>query len=562
MSCQGLSCTCHSCLGLPVFEEEQPNRLAPLTDSQRTFQSERATEQTNSAFSDFVLPGNILETAWNMPAKPTKSNVSCPTRRVRLRTRPFLPSKPAWIALYAAVTCCGAVFAVWPLVAGHSSLPTLYQPHGWFLRHHLLLVLLEVIFAILALIITRLPALEGSYATREASAELFLILQSSLLSGLVLHEFLSFRLISRRVPTASTVEILMAAGSILLCLLLRRRHRGVGLLGNIAPRNVLIAGVDPIGWELRDYLGSLPNSSFRFAGFVTLDDDLDVLSSPEKVDVVGDIHDVMALAKSMFVDDIIFSRRPATPNTLSEVVEQASSVGIDVRLIPSFSEPLGNRLDVQYIGDLPTIIIEQRTDRSASLLFKRTSDVVIASIGIVVIFPFCLIIAIAIKLQTVGPLFYISKRVGYKGRVFDCYKFRTMIENAASMHSQIAHLNERDGVLFKIAADPRITEVGLFLRKYSLDELPQLWNVLKGDMSLVGPRPSISSEVAQYKTTHLQRLDVIPGITGLWQIEARHDPSFARYISLDLEYVSKWSVWFDLKILFLTLNAVLTGTGT
>jgi len=137
-----------------------------------------------------------------------------------------------------------------------------------------------------------------------------------------------------------------------------------------------------------------------------------------------------------------------------------------------------------------------------------------------------------------------------------------MIENAASMHSQIAHLNERDGVLFKIAADPRITEVGLFLRKYSLDELPQLWNVLKGDMSLVGPRPSISSEVAQYKTTHLQRLDVIPGITGLWQIEARHDPSFARYISLDLEYVSKWSVWFDLKILFLTLNAVLTGTGT
>jgi len=517
MSCQGLSSTCHRCPETCASGKEQPNYLAP---------------------------------------------VLYPDRRVLLRTRSFLPPKTAWITVYVAITCCSAVFVVWPLVAGHSSLSTLYQSDGWFVRYHFLLVLLEVVFATLVLIITRLPALQGSYATREATAELFLILQSSLLSGLVLHGFLSFRVISSQVPPTSVGEILMAAGSILLCLLLRRRHRGVGLLGNIAQRNVLIAGVDSIGWEVRDYLGSLPNSSFRFAGFITLDEDSDVLSLAEREGVVGDIENVMVLAKSMFVDDIIFSRRPTTPNTLSRIVEQTSSVGIDVRLIPGFSEPIENRSDVQYIGDLPTIVIEQRTDRSVSLLVKRTSDVIIASIGLAVIFPLCLIIAIAIKLQTVGPLFYISKRVGYKGRIFDCYKFRTMIENAASMHSRIAHLNERDGILFKIAADPRITEVGLFLRKYSLDELPQLWNVLKGDMSLVGPRPSISSEVAQYKTTHLQRLDVTPGITGLWQVEARHDPSFARYISLDLEYVSKWSVWFDLKILFLTVNAVLTGTGT
>jgi exopolysaccharide biosynthesis polyprenyl glycosylphosphotransferase len=471
----------------------------------------------NSAFSNFVQPDDTVQ-----------SNVPSQNKRVRLRTRPFLPSKITWIALYIAITSCGAAFVVWPLLARHICLSTLHQPYGWFFRHYFMLILLEVILATLTLIITRVPVLQGSYATREATAELFLILQSSLLSGLVLYEFLSVRFISKRVPAASTVEILITAGSILLCLLLRRRHQGVGLLGNIARRNVLIAGVDPIGWELRDYLRSLPNSLFCFSGFVTLDDDLDVLSSSEKEDVVGEIHEVMALAKSMFVDEIIFSRRPVTPNTLSKVVEQASSLGIDVRLIPSFSEPIGDRLEVQYIGDLPTIIIEPKTDRSASLSVKRTSDVIIASIGIVAILPLCLIIAIAIKLQTVGPLFYTSKRVGYKGKIFDCYKFRTMIENAASMHSQVAHLNERDGILFKIAADPRITEVGLFLRKYSLDELPQLWNVLKGDMSLVGPRPSISSEVAQYKTTHLQRLDVVPGITGLWQVEARHDPPFAR----------------------------------
>jgi exopolysaccharide biosynthesis polyprenyl glycosylphosphotransferase len=464
--------------------------------------------------------------------------------------------------LYIAITSCGAVFVVWPLLIRHTSFFSLLRPYNWLLRNHYPFVLFEVVFTALVLIVTRLSVLKGCYATREASAELFLILQSALLTGLLLHGFLSFSVIPSRALFTSAPEMLLTSGSILLCLLLRRRHRGIGLLGNIAQRNVLIAGADPVGWELRDYLNSLPNSSFHFVGFVALEEDLDVLSLSEREDIVGDVQGVMSLAKSMFVDDIIFSRRPTTPNTLSKVVEQASSVGIDVRLIPSFSEPLGSRFDVQYIGDLPTIVIKQRTDRSISLWVKRTSDIVIAGIVVVAILPLCLIIAIAIKLQTVGPLFYVSKRVGYKGKIFNCYKFRTMVENAASMHSQIAHLNERDGILFKIAADPRVTEVGFFLRKYSLDELPQLWNVLKGDMSLVGPRPSISSEVAQYKTTHLQRLDVVPGITGLWQIEARHDPSFSRYISLDLEYVSKWSVWFDLKILFLTLNAVLTGTGT
>jgi lipopolysaccharide/colanic/teichoic acid biosynthesis glycosyltransferase len=176
--------------------------------------------------------------------------------------------------------------------------------------------------------------------------------------------------------------------------------------------------------------------------------------------------------------------------------------------------------------------------------------------------PFLLIVATAIKLQSPGPVFYLSKRVGYKGRVFTCFKFRTMVQNAAAMQAQIAHLNERNDILFKIAKDPRVTSLGAFLRKYSLDELPQLWNVLRGDMSLVGPRPSITSEVAQYKTAHLRRLDVVPGITGLWQVEARQDPSFESYIKLDSSYVNNWSLWLDIKILFRTVSAVITGSGT
>jgi lipopolysaccharide/colanic/teichoic acid biosynthesis glycosyltransferase len=137
-----------------------------------------------------------------------------------------------------------------------------------------------------------------------------------------------------------------------------------------------------------------------------------------------------------------------------------------------------------------------------------------------------------------------------------------MVQDADKRKAELAHMNERDGVLFKIANDPRITRVGTWLRKYSLDELPQFYNVLKGDMSLVGPRPPVASEVEQYDLAHLRRLNVLPGITGLWQVEARQDPSFDSYISLDTAYVENWSFWLDLKILARTVGVVLNGTGT
>jgi lipopolysaccharide/colanic/teichoic acid biosynthesis glycosyltransferase len=159
-------------------------------------------------------------------------------------------------------------------------------------------------------------------------------------------------------------------------------------------------------------------------------------------------------------------------------------------------------------------------------------------------------------------VFYSSERIGKKGRVFRCLKFRTMVRDAESRRADVMHMNERDGVLFKITNDPRITKLGRFLRKYSLDELPQFFNVLRGDMSIVGPRPPLASEVKEYKLSHLRRLDVMPGITGLWQVQARQDPSFDNYISLDVTYVDNWSIWLDLKILVRTIAVVLAGTGS
>ena len=167
---------------------------------------------------------------------------------------------------------------------------------------------------------------------------------------------------------------------------------------------------------------------------------------------------------------------------------------------------------------------------------------------LILLLPAMVIIAIVIEVDSPGPVFYVSQRIGKKGRVFPCFKFRTMVANADLLRHNLASLNEREGLLFKIKNDPRVTRAGQILRKFSLDELPQLCNVLFGDMSLVGPRPPLASEVGRYELEHFRRLEVLPGITGLWQVRARQDPSFSRYLALDLAYVENWSFWLDLKI--------------
>ena len=193
---------------------------------------------------------------------------------------------------------------------------------------------------------------------------------------------------------------------------------------------------------------------------------------------------------------------------------------------------------------------------------KRVMDVVLSLLAIVVLAPVMIVIAIMVRLSSPGPVLYSSERIGRKGRTFRCYKFRTMVEDAEIQREDLLHRNERDGILFKINNDPRITKLGTRLRKYSLDELPQFFNVLIGEMSLVGPRPPLAAEVEQYEVSHLRRLEVLPGVTGLWQVEARQDPSFDSYISLDTAYVENWNLMLDLRILARTMGVVLGGTGS
>ncbi len=277
--------------------------------------------------------------------------------------------------------------------------------------------------------------------------------------------------------------------------------------------------------------------------------------------MVGTLETFFQQARRQFVDEIFFTTQ-CEPGIVQNVLDKARVYGVDLRVVPSLYDGLAWNSPIEYIGQFPTIPLHSGNVPELRLVVKRVLDIAFSSALLLFLSPFLLTISIAIRLESGGPVFYPSDRIGKKGRVFRCFKFRTMVRDAEKHRADFMHMNERDGVLFKISNDPRITRVGRFLRKYSLDELPQFLNVLRGDMSVVGPRPPLASEVMEYKLSHLRRLDVTPGITGLWQVLGRQDPSFDSYVSLDVTYIENWSIWLDLKIILRTIGVVLSGTGT
>lgn len=203
----------------------------------------------------------------------------------------------------------------------------------------------------------------------------------------------------------------------------------------------------------------------------------------------------------------------------------------------------------------------KRRDSPVYLFTKRLLDILISSLALILLAPLMLLIALLIKLESPGPALIIQQRVGKGGKTFPFLKFRTMINGAELMQDQLAHLNEMNGPVFKIRNDPRVTRLGRFLRKYSLDELPQFINVLKGEMTLVGPRPPLLCEVQKYQPHHFRRLEVTGGITCLWQINGRNEIDFEEWVKLDVAYIENRSLWLDLWILLKTIPAVLSGRG-
>ena len=325
-------------------------------------------------------------------------------------------------------------------------------------------------------------------------------------------------------------------------------------------RNVLIVGTGPEAQALRLHLESIRHLGYAFRGFIELPGATPcIAATPDRV--VGSLDSLFEQARKQFVDEIFFTA-PYDRSLIQDALAQARTQGVDLRIIPEMYDGITWNNPIEYIGQFPTIPLHRGAVPEVQLIFKRVFDTIFSAITLVLIAPLLLVIAIAVKMDSPGPVFYLSERIGKKGRVFRCIKFRTMVMDADKRRAEMMHLNERKGILFKISDDPRITKLGHFLRKYSLDELPQFFNVLRGDMSIVGPRPPIGSEVREYKLSHLRRLDVTPGITGLWQVQARQDPSFDSYISLDVTYIENWSIWLDLQIILRTIGVVFAGTGT
>jgi len=328
------------------------------------------------------------------------------------------------------------------------------------------------------------------------------------------------------------------------------RNRNEHTSANV--RNVLIVGAGSVGRNIASYLEDHPEGR-SVCGF--LDND-----RPLSDKVIGRVHDLARLARTGFVDEVILAA-PHDRSLILRVLREARRLCLDVEIVPDLFGCTPAGLEVKRVGDLRMICLHAERLPVGGLALKRVVDVVGAGLALTLLLPALAVIAGLIKLQSPGPAFYCARRAGRKGRLFSCYKFHTMVSNADALKERLREGNQRSGPFFKMANDPRITRLGRFLRRYSLDELPQLGNVLKGDMSLVGPRPHPLDDVAAYEIGHLARLDVTPGMTGLWQVSARRDPSFQRGMELDREYIRTWSVKSDIRILLRTFWVVARGSG-
>ena len=317
-------------------------------------------------------------------------------------------------------------------------------------------------------------------------------------------------------------------------------------------RNVLIVGAGGVGRRVASYVVEHPDEGRTVCGF--LDNE-----RPLGNGVIGRVSDLARLARTGFVDEVILAA-PHDRELIQQVLRESRRLRLDLGIVPELfgCKPTER---VERAGDLLVMSLHAEPSPAAGLALKRVVDVMGAGLALTLLSPSLAVIAGLIKLGSPGPILYCAQRAGRKGRLFCCYKFRTMVSNADALKERLRRNNQRSGPFFKIADDPRITRLGRFLRHYSLDELPQLWNVLKGDMSLVGPRPHPLDDVAAYEIEHLARLDVTPGITGLWQVTARRDPSFQRGMELDREYIRTWSLASDMRILARTVLAVVRGSG-
>ena len=308
-------------------------------------------------------------------------------------------------------------------------------------------------------------------------------------------------------------------------------------------------------------LHQYPEAGWVVRGRITLDPEEDGWSR-EPVPVIGHLPDLADMLQGDEVADEVFFAVPlARLDEITEALELCESLGVDTRVLVDLYRPAQAHPFVEELFNLPFYGFSPTLTRQSVLATKRILDIVGATVLTVVGLPLFVVIGVLVRLTSPGPVIFSQERAGFHGRRFWMYKFRTMVDGAEQMRDQVAHLNARSGPIFKASDDPRLTGVGSFLRKLSLDELPQLLNVLKGEMSLVGPRPLPVYEARRIKGAQRRRLAMRPGITGLWQVSGRNAVDFEGWMRLDMAYVDGWSLGLDLWILLRTIPVVLRGDG-
>lgn len=358
--------------------------------------------------------------------------------------------------------------------------------------------------------------------------------------------------------------LLLAAVKGTVYYLLRKKH-----IRSYDIENILIIGARDRSLDVIDAIAKNPAAGYHIIGCLeTVENNWRVGEEIyDSVKIIGTLDQFKKILLEQYVDEIVFALPLKNIGDIHNYIYFAEEMGIKIRVMPDFQiqkikfYPKRATVYIDHFLGLPTLAVSSAPPNELSLFIKSVIDYVGAAVGLILLSPLLLIIALLIKMTSPGPVFFYQERCGLNGRHFLVRKFRTMYEDAEGKRKQLEEDNEMDGPVFKIRDDPRITPVGRFLRKTSLDELPQLINVLRGEMSLVGPRPPIPEEVDQYQLWQRRRLSMKPGITCIWQVSGRNDISFENWMNMDLEYIDNWSLLLDFKLLLLTVKEVCTGHG-
>ena len=468
-----------------------------------------------------------------------REKVVAPGTALRYRNLAFL------VALTDVLSLVAAIILTW--VVRSPSASGFRNPVAW------LLVAPAVWAGIFALF--RLYSLSQLPATQEFRRVL-------MATALALVIFLAHRLVSR--PDAAVVYRgwALATWTVALLLVLATRqawHRHMGRLrkaGRLCWRTVIV-GANQEAVKIAESLQKR-TSGFTPVGLVRTNHGQ---SSWDGVPAIGDLDDLSSLIDAYGVECVFVASSAVGPEQMTQITRHLGRSNVEIRVSANMTNILSSRLTVEPVGNLLALSLRPVRLSGLEAAAKRAFDLSVAIVVLVLVAPVWLVLALLIKLTSRGPVLYRQQRIGRGGRPFTMFKFRTMVRGADLLLAQLADRNEASGPMFKVRNDPRVTPAGRWLRQWSLDELPQLLNVLLGDMSLVGPRPPLSNEVEKYEAWHRDRLQVRPGLTGVWQVGGRSDLGFDDCVRLDLFYIENWSIPYDLFIIAKTVPAVLFHRG-